>query len=88
MIPMLVPTLMMTQLANPPLPPVPVLKNAKKLNLTEEQIKTLTDIQKKYGKELADRRMALVMSSMNFHNEVQAVLTADQKAKAKKLRIQ
>lgn len=88
MIPILLPTVTITQLTNPPLPPVSVLKNAKRLNLTDAQIKALTSIQIKYGKELADRRTALIQSSMNFHNEVQAVLTADQKAKAKKLRIQ
>lgn len=87
MIPLLVP-IVMCQIATPPLPPLPILKNAKKLGLTEEQVKTLTSIQQKYAKELFDRRMALVKSSMNFHNEVQAVLTTPQKTKAKKLHIQ
>ena len=85
---LLIPVLMSQALPNPPLPPVPVLKNATKLKLTEEQIKTLTEIQKKYATELADRRRALVKSSMDFHNEIQAVLTVEQKAKAKKLKIQ
>lgn len=72
----------------PPLPPVPVLKQAKRLGLSPEQIKLLTEIQAKYAKELAERRKALVQSSLAFRNEVQAVLTPEQKAKAKKLRIQ
>lgn len=86
MFPMFAPALICLT-ATPPLPPVPVLKNAKKLSLTEEQIKTLTVIQQNYAKELADRRDALVKSSVAFHKEVQDVLTAAQKAKAKKLRI-
>ena len=86
MIPMFAP-LLICQLANPPLPPVPVLKNAKKLNLTEAQVKTLSSIQLKYAKELADRRKALIDSATSFHKEVQDVLTVEQKQKAKKLRL-
>jgi Spy/CpxP family protein refolding chaperone len=72
----------------PPLPPIPVLKNAKRLNLTEEQIKTLTEIQKRYAKELSDRRKALMEASMSLRSEIQAVLTDEQKAKAKALKLQ
>ena len=85
----IVPAILLLQTSvTPPLPPVPVLKQAKKLGLSPEQVKQLETIQLKYAKELAKKRKALVDSSIAFHNEVQAVLTPEQKVRARKLKIQ
>ena len=87
MIPVFLPAILFVQ-TSAPLPPVPVLKQAKKLGLSVEQVKQLEQIQLKYAKELTEKRKALIDSSVSFHNEVQAVLTSEQKVKAKKLKIQ
>jgi hypothetical protein len=89
MIQLLLPVLMSQAPAiKPPLPPIAVLKNAKKLGLTAEQIKSLEAIQALYAVEFYNARQSLVNKSMSFRAEVQDVLTPEQKAKAKKLKIQ
>ena len=82
------PIILLVASATAPLPPVPALKQADRLALSPSQVKTLKSIQAKYAVELATKRKALIDSAMAMHNEVQAVLTVEQKAKAKKLHIQ
>ncbi len=87
MLPLIATLCLVTQTPTPPLPPVPMLKKAKELGLTPTQIKTLQGLQAKYAVEFHKKRQALVESSMEFHKEVQGVLTAEQKVRAKKLKL-
>ena len=87
MLTLLAPLCLIAQTPAPPLPPMPILKKAKELGLTPAQVKTLGDIRGKYAIELHKKRKALVDSSMEFHAQVQDVLTPEQKVRAKKLKL-